>query len=295
MALQIALFRHPGMPLAQVLQIKGNAPAPLVAFLARQLGLNPDALDDYATRTQTVSDHARLVAAASGLRPPTRVDVSLMIAAAERAAARTDAGLPIATAIIEALRSANIMLPMPSTIERAGIAGRARARKKAAHLTGGEPGGRTDRKDRHAVRRGRRSAARLAEGTTSSSDGQFFRGGKRLGVGDINARYGVVQVSPLYPCLRSARAVPRDGALGVDARSPLCVGRLLHHDTSLDIAEHYTDTGGATDYVFALCAMLRFRFRPRLRDFPDRRLAPIVAPAITPASLRCSLSELKPT
>lgn len=29
------------------------------------------------------------------------------------------------------------------------------------------------------------------DGTTSSSDGQFFRGGKRLGVGDINARYGV--------------------------------------------------------------------------------------------------------
>jgi TnpA family transposase len=41
----------------------------------------------------------------------------------------------------------------------------------------------------------------------------------------------------------------------------------------LKIAEHYTDTGGATDHVFALCAMLGFRFCPRLRDFPDRRLA----------------------
>src|SRR3546814_3364199 len=47
-----------------------------------------------------------------------------------------------------------------------------------------------------------------------------------------------------------------------------------------------TDTGGATDHVFALCAMLGFRFCPRLRDFPDRRLAtiaPVAAyPSLTP-------------
>ena len=57
-----------------------------------------------------------------------------MIEAAEQAAAGTDAGLPIATGIVDALRSAAILLPMPSTIERAGIAGRSRARKNAAHM-----------------------------------------------------------------------------------------------------------------------------------------------------------------
>lgn len=134
MALQVALLRHPGMPLAQVLQIEGGAPAPLVAFLARQLGLSPTALADYATRIQTMTDHARLVADASGVRPPTRGDVAAMIAAAEQAAAGTDAGLPIATGIVDALRAASILLPMPSTIERAGIAGRSRARKSAAHM-----------------------------------------------------------------------------------------------------------------------------------------------------------------
>ena len=56
-ALQVALLRHPGMPLAQVLQIGGAAPTPLVAFLARQLGLSPAVLADYATRTQTMTDH----------------------------------------------------------------------------------------------------------------------------------------------------------------------------------------------------------------------------------------------
>ena len=133
-ALQIALVRHPAMPLAQVLQMEGTPPAPLVAFLAGQLGLNPAVLADYASRTQTMTDHARLVADASGVRPPTRGDIATMIAAAEQAAAGTDAGLPIATGIIDTLRSASILSPMPSTIERAGIAGRSRARKSAAHM-----------------------------------------------------------------------------------------------------------------------------------------------------------------
>ncbi len=34
-ALQIALIRHPGMTLAQVLQIEGSVPGPIVIFLAR--------------------------------------------------------------------------------------------------------------------------------------------------------------------------------------------------------------------------------------------------------------------
>ena len=134
MALQVALLRHPGMPLAQMTQIEGSAPAPLVAVLARQLGLNPSVPADYGNRNQTMTDRARLIAEASEVRPPTRADIATMIAAAEQAAAGTDAALPIATGIVEALRSADILLPMPSTIERAGIAGRSRARKSAAHM-----------------------------------------------------------------------------------------------------------------------------------------------------------------
>lgn len=133
-ALQFALIRHSGMTLAQVLQIEGDVPRPLVTFIARQLSLEPSVLSDYASRPQTMTDHARLIAVATNVRPPVRGDVALMIASAEQAAAATDAALPIATAIIEALRNVDILLPMPSTIERAGIAGRARARKNAAGM-----------------------------------------------------------------------------------------------------------------------------------------------------------------
>ena len=41
---------------------------------------------------------------------------------------------------------------------------------------------------------------------------------------------------------------------------------LLYHESDLKIEEHYTDTAGFTDHVFALCHLLGFRFAPRIRD-----------------------------
>jgi TnpA family transposase len=38
------------------------------------------------------------------------------------------------------------------------------------------------------------------------------------------------------------------------------------------VEEHYTDTAGFTDHVFALMHLLGFRFAPRIRDLTDRRL-----------------------
>ena len=51
---------------------------------------------------------------------------------ASSAAWSTDEGLPIVTAIVGALRDDRIILPAADTIERIGLAGRARARKRAA-------------------------------------------------------------------------------------------------------------------------------------------------------------------
>jgi len=47
---------------------------------------------------------------------------------------------------------------------------------------------------------------------------------------------------------------------------------LLHHETDLDIQEHYTDTAGYTDQVFGLSHLLGFNFAPRLRDLTDSKL-----------------------
>jgi TnpA family transposase len=45
---------------------------------------------------------------------------------------------------------------------------------------------------------------------------------------------------------------------------------------------HYTDTGGATGHVFALCHLLGYRFVPRIRDLRDRRLGTLERPARYP-------------
>jgi len=47
---------------------------------------------------------------------------------------------------------------------------------------------------------------------------------------------------------------------------------LLYQESELRIEEHYTDTAGFTDHVFALCHLLGFRFARRIRDLADKRL-----------------------
>jgi TnpA family transposase len=122
------------------------------------------------------------------------------------------------------------------------------------------------------------------DGSTSSSDGQFFRSGKRGGsAGEVNARYGVDPGFSFYTHVSDQHDPYHARVISAATHeAPYVLDGLLHHGTNLPIAEHYTDTGGATDHVFALCAMLGFRFCPRLRDFQDRRLVSIAPPSAYP-------------
>jgi TnpA family transposase len=47
---------------------------------------------------------------------------------------------------------------------------------------------------------------------------------------------------------------------------------LLYHESDLRIEEHYTDTAGFTDHVFALMHPLGFRFAPRIHNLADKRV-----------------------
>ncbi len=58
----------------------------------------------------------------------------------------------------------------------------------------------------------------------------------------------------------------------------------------LPLHEHYTDTGGATDHVFALFHLLGYRFAPRLRDIADRKLGSI-APPSTYKGIECLMGR----
>lgn len=131
-SLQLALLRHPGITLAQLLQDSEGVPVELLAFVADQLGLRPSVLADYAARSQTMTDHARELAEKIGVRGPVRDDIPFMIDVAANSAWSTEKGLIIARGVVSSLREAKILLPSISTIERTSLAGRARARKLAA-------------------------------------------------------------------------------------------------------------------------------------------------------------------
>jgi TnpA family transposase len=124
-------------------------------------------------------------------------------------------------------------------------------------------------------------AAIWGDGTTSSSDGQFFRSGKRGDTaGEVNARYGVDPGLSFYTHVSDQHGPYNIKVMSAtNHEAPYVLDGLMHHGTQLKIDTHYVDTGGASDHVFILCTMLGFRFCPRLRDFPDRRLACIEPPA----------------
>jgi len=46
---------------------------------------------------------------------------------------------------------------------------------------------------------------------------------------------------------------------------------LFDQVTILEIQEHFTDAGGASDHVFGLFVLIGKRFAPRLRNLKDRK------------------------
>jgi hypothetical protein len=102
-----------------------------------------------------------------------------------------------------------------------------------------------------------------------------------LAAGEINARYGHDPGLSLYTHLSDQHGPYNIKVMSATHHeAPYVLDGLLHHGTLLKIETHYTDTGGASDQVFALCALLGFRFCPRLRDLPERKLA-CIAPVST--------------
>jgi len=117
-------------------------------------------------------------------------------------------------------------------------------------------------------------AAHWGEGTTASSDGQCYRaGGRAEAAGQVNARYGNDPSVTFYTHVSDQYAPFHTKVINATVRDATHVlDGLLYHESDLRIEEHYTDTAGFTDHVFALCHLLGFRFAPRIRDLADKRL-----------------------
>ncbi len=111
-------------------------------------------------------------------------------------------------------------------------------------------------------------------GQTASSDGQFFpttRQGEAMNL--INAKYGhepglkaYIHVSDQYGPF-ATQVIP-----ATVNEAPYILDGLLMNPTGKRIKEQYADTGGFTDLVFAATSLLGYRFIPRIRDLPSKRL-----------------------
>jgi TnpA family transposase len=124
-------------------------------------------------------------------------------------------------------------------------------------------------------------------GDTASSDEQFFpttRQGEAMNL--INAKYGndpglkaYTHVSDKFGPF-ATQNIP-----ATVSEAPYILDGLLMNETGKKIKEQYADTGGFTDLVFAVTALLTYRFIPRIGDLPSKRLYAF-DPAAVPKELR---------
>ena len=127
------------------------------------------------------------------------------------------------------------------------------------------------------------------QGLTASSDGQFFpaaRQGEAMNL--VNARYGS------EPGLKAYTHVSdRFGPFATQTipatvnEAPYILDGLLMTRAGRRIREQYADSGGFTDHVFAVTSLLGYRFIPRIRDLPSKRLH-----VFEPGCVRKSLTGL---
>jgi TnpA family transposase len=121
------------------------------------------------------------------------------------------------------------------------------------------------------------------DGTTSSSDGMRVPIGVSALNAEYNPHYGMGRGTTFYRFTSDQFSSFYTKVINTNARDAIhVIDGLLHHDTNLNIEEHYTDTLGYTDQVFGLTHLLGFRFAPRLRDISDAKLYVIGKPSDYP-------------
>ncbi len=105
-------------------------------------------------------------------------------------------------------------------------------------------------------------SAHWGAGTTSSSDAQFFRAGARGEVrSHAHPHYGPDPGVKFYTHLSDQFGPYHTNVIAATAHeAPHVLDGLLYHESSLVIDEHYTDTGGFSDHLFAVCRLLGFRY-----------------------------------
>lgn len=121
---------------------------------------------------------------------------------------------------------------------------------------------------------------RWGDGTKSSSDGIRFKVGVRAANAVRNSKhFGTGRGLSVYTHVADIGLPFAQKVISTNDREALhVIDALCNHETDLDIREHYTDTHGYTEHVFALCALLGFGFAPRIASLMEQRLFTIDRP-----------------
>lgn len=112
-------------------------------------------------------------------------------------------------------------------------------------------------------------------GIASSSDGQRFGIQQSSLVASFYPRYfGYYERAvSVYTHMSDQYSVFGTRVISCSPREALYVlDALLENNTILRLREHYTDTHGFTEHIFALSYLLGYTFMPRLRDLADQQL-----------------------
>lgn len=117
-------------------------------------------------------------------------------------------------------------------------------------------------------------ATHWGDGTTSSSDGQYFKAANvSQGKGQINPKHGSEPGQQFYTHVSDQYSPFSSRILNVGVRDATYVlDGLLYHGSDLRIEEHYTDTAGFTDQVFGMMYLLGFKLAPRIKNLADTKL-----------------------
>jgi hypothetical protein len=135
-AVQLCALRHPGSGLGS----SEIPPAPMLAFVASQVGIDPELFGEYAHRAETRREHLLELQKLLHLRSFRLGDWRSCLQIGANAAWATDRGEPIVSAMLAHLRAVNVVIPAAAVLERIGLAARVRTRKRIFEmLAGGLP------------------------------------------------------------------------------------------------------------------------------------------------------------
>jgi len=111
------------------------------------------------------------------------------------------------------------------------------------------------------------------DGTTSSSDGMRLLTIVDALNASYNPHFGFEKGLTIYRFINDKYAAFYSIVTNTNVRDALhVIDGILKYASEIKIQEHYTDTAGYTDQIFALMSLMGFRFAPRLRNLPDLKL-----------------------